>query len=100
MFKAIILLTRKPELSHQEFVDWWWGEHAPLASALPGVRRVCFNDVAAGEPVDGVSELWFDSEAEFLAAYETEHGKSVAANTLEHCSKRERMIVRENWVKE
>ena len=99
MFKAIIFLTRKPELTHEEFVAWWYGDHAPMAAALPGVRRICFNDVATGEPVDGVSELWFDSQADFDAAYETDHGKAVAADSMAHCANRQRMFVTENWVK-
>ena len=98
MFKAIILLTRKEELTHEEFVAWWFGDHAPMAAALPGVRRIMFNDVTSGDPVDGVSELWFDSQEDFEAAYATDHGKAVAADSMEHCAKRERMFVTENSI--
>jgi uncharacterized protein (TIGR02118 family) len=101
MFKAIILLTRREGMAHGEFVAWWLGEHAPLASSLPGLRRAVFNVVepAAGgaeDGVDGVSELWFDSRADFEAAYATATGMATIADTLEHVSARVRLFVTEH----
>jgi hypothetical protein len=49
-----------------------------------------------GSAYDGVSELWFDSKEDFEAAYATEIGKGVAADSLAHLSARERMFVVEN----
>ena len=99
MFKAVILLTRRADMTHEEFVRWWLDEHATLASALPGVRRVVFNVVDEGHDeggVDGVSELWFDSRSDFEAAYATEIGKATAADSLAHVSGRVRLFVTEN----
>jgi uncharacterized protein (TIGR02118 family) len=96
--KAIILLTRRADQSHDEFAAWWLGEHAPLARRLPGVRRAVFNLVdqpADGDP-DGVSELWFDSRDDFTAAYATEIGQAVVADTLAHVSSRQRVFVDEH----
>lgn len=96
--KAIILLTRRADSSHEEFAAWWLGEHAPLARQLPGVRRAVFNLVdepAEGDP-DGVSELWFDSRDDFVAAYATDLGQAVVADTLAHVSSRQRMFVDEH----
>jgi uncharacterized protein (TIGR02118 family) len=39
MIKSISLLTRKAGLSHEEFVKHWLEVHAPLAHAVPGLRR-------------------------------------------------------------
>lgn len=99
-FKAIILLTRASELSHDEFAQWWTGAHAPLAAQLPKLRRAVFNLVdspAVGDP-DGVSELWFDTQADFEAAYATDTGKAVVADTLAHVSERRRVFVTEHHV--
>ena len=96
--KAVILLTRRADSTHEEFAAWWLGEHAPLARQLPGVRRAVFNlvdDPAAGDP-DGVSELWFDSREDFLAAYATELGQAVVADTLAHVASRQRLFVDEH----
>ena len=60
MFKAMILLKRREDISIQDFRSWWIGEHAPLARQLPGVRRICFNVVESEEALyDGVSTPHF-----------------------------------------
>lgn len=97
MFKAVILLTRAEGATREEFGDWWLGSHAELARGLPGLRRLVFNLVETEDaPCDGVSELWFDSQDAFEAAYASEHGKRVAADSLEHVSRRERLFVDEH----
>ena len=96
MFKAIILLKRGENMSHDEFKQWWLVDHSGKAARLPGVRKIVFNLVDDGSAYDGVSELWFDSKEDFEAAYATEIGKGVAADSLAHLSARERMFVVEN----
>lgn len=99
-FKAIILLKRNEELSREAFANWWLNEHAALAARLPGLRKLCFNLTTneADPPYDGVSELWFDSQADFEAAYRTEIGQQVAQDSLSKVSKRDRLLVQENDV--
>ena len=99
-FKALILLTRRPDATHDEFVQWWLGQHQPLARQLPKLRRGVFNVVespANGEP-DGVSELWFDTQADFEAAYASEIGQQVVADSMANVSSRVRMFVAENVI--
>jgi uncharacterized protein (TIGR02118 family) len=97
MFKAIILLQRRADMSRAEFSHWWLGDHARLALGLPGLRGLSFNLVEGeGGDVDGVSELWFDSQADFEAAYASEHGRAVAADSMAHVARRERLRVAEH----
>lgn len=99
MFKAVILLTRREDLSHDAFAGWWLSDHLPLASRLPGLRRLVFDVVDTGADeagIDGISELWFDSQAAFEAAYAGEIGKAVAADSLAHVRSRVRLFVTEN----
>lgn len=98
MFKAIILLQRRPDMSRAEFSHWWLGAHAALAKGLPGLRGLRFNLVESpsDSDVDGVSELWFDTQAAFEAAYASEHGRAVAADSMAHVARRERLLVTEN----
>ena len=97
MFKAMILLKRKEEYSQREFRNWWLGEHAQLGIQLPGLLKLCFNTVEDEESLyDGVAELWFDSENDFAEAYQTELGKAVAADSLAHVLRRDRLFVDEN----
>ena len=39
MVKLIYCITRKPELSVEEFQRYWRETHAPIAARIPGVRR-------------------------------------------------------------
>ena len=59
----------------------------------PPARKVT---VAAA--FDGVSELWFDAQADFEAAYATPHGQAVAADSMAHVSRRERFFVAEHRI--
>lgn len=96
MFKAVILLTRRDGATHDDFRSWWLERHAPLARQLPGVRRLVFNVVDAEDaPCDGISELWFDSREAFDAAYATEIGRRVAADSMANVSDRVRLFVEE-----
>jgi hypothetical protein len=45
-----------------------------------------------------VSELWFDTQGDFEAAYASEIGKSVVADSLANVSGRRRMFVVENTI--
>lgn len=98
MFKAIILLSRRDDMTPAQFQSWWLHEHALLAAQLPGVRRIVFNACADNTEIDGISELWFDSQADFESAYATELGKSVAADSMAHVRSRTRLFVTENVV--
>jgi uncharacterized protein (TIGR02118 family) len=71
MIKSISLLTRKPHLTHAQFVKHWLEVHAPLAHAVPGIRRYVQShiveerrrrDIPATEvEIDGIAELWFQT---------------------------------------
>ena len=98
MFKAMILLTRREGMTPEDFRRWWVEEHRPLAVQLPGLRRMVVNIVEGGRDesgIDGVSELWLDTQADFEAAYATEIGKAVASDSMAHNRKRVRLLIDE-----
>lgn len=83
------LLTRRPDVSPAEFRRHWREVHGPLAARLPGLRRYHQNHVVddrqlaidhARGPwsIDGISELWFDSEDQMTRALSSGEYKSVA----------------------
>jgi uncharacterized protein (TIGR02118 family) len=73
MIKTIGLLTRKDGWTHEQFMKHWVEVHAPLAHAVPGLRRYVQNHIAAERTradipataveIDGIAELWFDDQA-------------------------------------
>jgi uncharacterized protein (TIGR02118 family) len=78
MIKSVGLLTRKAEISHEQFVKHWLEIHGPLAHAVPGVRRYVQNhilevrhraDIPTTEvEIDGIAELWFDDRESMARA--------------------------------
>jgi uncharacterized protein (TIGR02118 family) len=72
MIKVLGLLTRKPELTHEQFVHHWLHIHGPLALAVPGIRRYVQSHITGTRTrpdipetdvqVDGIAELWYDDE--------------------------------------
>jgi uncharacterized protein (TIGR02118 family) len=90
MIKTISLLTRKPEISREEFIRHWTQVHAPLAHAVPGVRRYVLSLIHA-EPTradiptqaveaDGIAELWYDDMESWRAAYASPAGRRLHAD--------------------
>ncbi len=70
MIKVLGLLTRKAGTTHEEFVRHWVDIHAPLAHAVPGIRRYVQSHISGARTrpdipetaveVDGIAELWYD----------------------------------------
>jgi uncharacterized protein (TIGR02118 family) len=74
MIKRISMVRRRPDLSHDEFVEYWLGPHAEIAREMPGARayvvNVAHDPEAAGW--DGFAEVWFDSVEAADVAFATE----------------------------
>lgn len=67
MYKLILLVKRKPGLTHEEFRAHYEANHAPLARrSLPHLHRYVRNFLAAfpGQPepeFDCITEFWFET---------------------------------------
>jgi uncharacterized protein (TIGR02118 family) len=79
-FKHVGFLTRKPDQSVEQFQSHWHDVHSELARRIPGLRGYVLNPIDRTRypqaPVDGFSELWFDSEEAAAEAFETPEGKA------------------------
>ncbi|EGD44520.1 EthD protein [Nocardioidaceae bacterium Broad-1] len=67
MYNLILMASRPEDWSHEQFIEWWRGEHAEVTYPLPGLRRWLHTDVQVAleersEGWDGVSILSFDSK--------------------------------------
>ncbi|MET3982083.1 MULTISPECIES: EthD domain-containing protein [unclassified Mucilaginibacter] len=71
MIKFTILLSRKKDMSQEDFIAYHQNNHAPLFKTLPEVKQhvrkyVQCHPVPAAIPglpppaFDGITELWFD----------------------------------------
>lgn len=104
MVKLIYCISKKPEMSVEDFQAYWRNVHAPIAGAIPGLRRYVQCHVVpetyarTTPPFDGAAELWFDDldalraamrSPEVAAAVEDEknfidHSRVASFITVEH----------------
>lgn len=90
MIKSISLLTRRSELTHEQFVKHWVEIHAPLAHAVPGLRRYVQSHIqgertrpdipTTAVAVDGIAELWYDDRAAMERAVASPEAKRLHAD--------------------
>ena len=107
MFNAMILLTSRDNMTPQDFRDWWINQHARMAQQLLDVRRIIFiwwqrpptpSEAQPGWPVrrSMASPSCGSTLRERLeAAYSTDFGRQVIADSVAHVSQRVRMFVDE-----
>lgn len=90
MQKITIVLTRRDDLTHEQFIEYWTQKHTPLLATLPGdevpVRRYIqlypTDDSIPGvetAAVDGVAELWVDSVDDAAKWFTSDTYKTVVA---------------------
>ena len=77
MIKLVYCITRRPDLSPDEFSRYWRHVHGPIGAAIPGVKRLVQSQrlEVPGDrrgDFDGMVELWFDSIEALLRARQSE----------------------------
>lgn len=83
MLKLSFFLTRRDDLTHDEFTDYWTQKHTPLLASLPPgavqvhryVQLLPTQDVILGVTTadyDGVAELWVASVDEAASWFTSE----------------------------
>jgi uncharacterized protein (TIGR02118 family) len=77
MVKLIYCISKRPEMTVAEFQTYWRETHAPIAGAIPRLRRYVQCHVVPElysrqtPPYDGAAELWFDDLEALRAAMQT-----------------------------
>ncbi len=63
--KAMFMLYRRPDMSGDEFRDYWRNTHGPIAAKMPGLKKYVQNQALMTEegepPVASIVEVYFDS---------------------------------------
>lgn len=90
MIKSLSLLTRKDGMTHEQFIKHWVEVHAPLAHAVPGLRRYVQSHIveerkrpdipATDVEVDGIAELWYDDRDAMARALASPEAKALHAD--------------------
>lgn len=96
MTKLVVFLSKRPDLSREEFRRYWRGVHGPLGAKMPGVRRYVQNhSLADGAPFDGFAEMWFDNTASMQAALASPESAAAGADAPNFVEKTQLMFVEE-----
>lgn len=90
MIKSLSIITRADHLSHDEFINLWEHEHAPLALMVPHLLKYVLSpvdtqferpDVAShGIAVDGIAELWYESQDAMKLATQSQEMQTLRAH--------------------
>ncbi|MEU4343497.1 EthD domain-containing protein [Nocardia sp. NPDC023852] len=85
MYNLLVLASRPSDWSHDQFIDWWRGEHAEVTYPLPGLLRWQHTELldSADEKSagwDGLSILSFESRAALDAALASPEWKAAVRN--------------------
>lgn len=99
MIKLVFCLHRRPELSREEFQNYWSTKHAPLVASHADTLRIrryvqvhtgdeAINDALRAsrrgpQSYDGVAELWWDSIDDLVGGASTPEGAAAARELLE-----------------
>ena len=95
LLKVSCLLTRRADLTHEEFFRYWTEKHTPmLAKPQPGgpqvYRYTQLHPIPESVPAlrtalyDGVAEIWFASLGDAAAMFTSDHYNTVVAADEEH----------------
>ena len=86
MIKSISMLARRDGFTHAQFVKHWLEIHAPLAHAVPGLRRYVQSHIveersrpdipAMPGELDRIAVLWFDDRESMTRAMSTPEAKA------------------------
>jgi len=81
MLKFVVILYKKPDISIEQFRDYFRNVHGPLAQKLPGLRKYTQNYVVKDPNRKhpgwhGIAELYFDDWEAMEAAWATPEGET------------------------
>jgi uncharacterized protein (TIGR02118 family) len=97
----VILASRPPEWTQEQFTTWWRGDHAEFAKRLPGLQayrhgEVVFDYDQPGAPRwDGHAVLTFSSRKELDAALASQEWNAAVAHVGKMKGKRIALITEE-----
>jgi uncharacterized protein (TIGR02118 family) len=101
VLKVFSLIKRREDLSLDEFREWLLERHAPMGKKLPGLREYrvsVVEDDDADLPYHAVTELYFDDQDAFKAAFASDAGRAAGDDVARHAASRVRLLTREERV--
>jgi uncharacterized protein (TIGR02118 family) len=108
MIKTITILVKRDGWTKEEFTKHWQEVHGPLALAVKGFRRYvqseCVDQIIRKDiveldfPVDGIAEVWYDSQEAMMAARRSPEGQALLADGAKFIGRSRTIVVSEREV--
>jgi uncharacterized protein (TIGR02118 family) len=102
MFKLIILLKKKANMTTADFTRYWLETHTPMAKKMPGLRTYSVNVVRPPpnrEPdFDGVVEMSFDDIESMKKAFASPEGQATQKDSEQFTSKMTTLFIDEHTI--
>jgi len=99
MIKFVMCLTRRSDMTREQFQDYWKHKHGPFFMENAAIMRAkkYVQSLTLNTPLneglrtsrgmlpeyDGVAEVWFESEADLMEAMSSPEGQKLSAALLE-----------------
>ena len=99
MIKFVMCLTRHPDMTREQFQDYWVNKHGPFFQSravdmrakkyvqsltLDTPMNAILREARGMQPeYDGVAEVWFESEEDMVEAMSSPAGQELGAALLE-----------------
>jgi uncharacterized protein (TIGR02118 family) len=104
MIKVSIFLTRRPDLTHEQFIQYWKDKHASMLTSLDSftssvqryIQQHALDNVPGGFPIppyDGVAEVWFDDMPSAMATFSHQDYASIVAKDEENFLDRTKTVI-------
>src|SRR6266849_5072028 len=88
MIKLVYCITKKADLTEEEFFHYWENVHGPIGARIPRLRRLVQSHrlFVPGDKhrpdYDGMAELWFDDVQALLAARQSPEWKASSEDSV------------------
>jgi uncharacterized protein (TIGR02118 family) len=84
VYNLVIVASKPPDWTHEQFIEWWRGPHAQVTLTLPGLRSWRHVEVdraldPRSQGWDGVSMLSFDCREDAEHAFTSQEWKAAVA---------------------
>ena len=92
MVKYLAILRKKTNWTDEEFRQHWKQVHGPLVAQIPGLvkyvqyyvhSQVSSDTEQVDDPIQGIAEMWFESEASLQQGMESSIGQSINQDVAE-----------------
>ena len=108
MIRSVSLLSRKDDMTYEQFVHHWAEIHAPLAHAVPGLLRYVQLEIveerrrpdvgALDVEIDGIAELWYTDRDAMMRALASPEMKTLQADGARFIGKIKTFTVEERVI--